>query len=90
MVATTAESSELAVAALTLKDPGLFATVATAAVAMVTAFSTTACWAGVREETACALPPLADSETWPAVIVTGSEPGTEDWIETEPVPVTTV
>ena len=88
MVATTAASSALAVAGLTLKAAGLFATTATAAVAIVTAFSTTACWAGVRAETDCAPPPLAESETWPALRVTGVWPGAE--IETEPVPVTTV
>ena len=71
MVATTAESSELAVAALMLKAPGLFATTATAAAAIVTACSTVACCAAVRDETDCAPPPLAESETWPAIIVTG-------------------
>ena len=40
VVCTTAANSELAVVASTLKAPGLFATTATAAVAMVTAFST--------------------------------------------------
>ena len=63
VVCTTAANSELAVPASTLKAPGLLATTATAAVAMVTACSTTACWAGVRAETDCAPPPLAESET---------------------------